>query len=195
MKLALSGNRVVGYGENLVPMGGTVVDTDTNKVYQNATVAECDGCPSDIDKVGYEYHAGMFVPCAPYADEESNGHVMVACDTCATPRRSDKKIQDVMTYPEIFTGTLAKNQNTTLALSKPAKFVLCSVSEADNSAIQSGILVPDDTASPPPMLQFFETSNSLGLYYLQVYFDVTGSDKIIINNQVNPKKYTILAFS
>lgn len=97
MKLALSGKRVIGYGENLIPMGGTIIDTDTNKVYQNATIAECDGCPSDIDAVGYEYHAGTFVPCAPYAaTEESGGEIMVACDTCATPRKSGVNINDVL---------------------------------------------------------------------------------------------------
>ena len=63
MQLVLSGNRVVGHGENFLSMGGIVINTETGKRYENATVAECEGCPSDIDQRGYEYHAGTFVPC------------------------------------------------------------------------------------------------------------------------------------
>ena len=78
MQLVLSNNRVLAHGENFISMGGTVINTETNKVYQNATVAECDGCPSDIDTVGYEYHAGEFVPCAPYG--KGNGNIAVVCN-------------------------------------------------------------------------------------------------------------------
>lgn len=81
MQLVLSGKRVLTHGDNFLPMGGTVINLDTGAVYQNATVAECDGCPSDIDKVGYEYHAGQFIPCAPYG--VGNGNVAVVCnDDC-----------------------------------------------------------------------------------------------------------------
>lgn len=66
MKLVLSGNTIIGHGENLIPMGCTVVDTVSGKVYQNATIAECENCPKDLDIIGYEYHAGVFVPCHPY---------------------------------------------------------------------------------------------------------------------------------
>lgn len=66
MKLVLSGNTIIGHGENLIPMGCTVVDTDSGKVYENATIAECENCPKDLDIIGYEYHAGVFVPCHPY---------------------------------------------------------------------------------------------------------------------------------
>lgn len=87
MQLVLSGNRVLAHGEDcFLCMGGTVVCNDTGKVYQNATIAECDSCPSDIDTVGYEYHAGVFVPCAPYGT--GHGNVMVACEDCATPKDS-----------------------------------------------------------------------------------------------------------
>ena len=55
MQLVLSGKRVIGYGENLLATGGTVVNLDTEKVYQNATIAECECYPCDIDKVGYEF--------------------------------------------------------------------------------------------------------------------------------------------
>lgn len=66
MKLVLSGNTVIGHGENLIPMGCTVIDSDTGKIYQNATIAECENCPKDLDIIGYEYRSGVFVPCHPY---------------------------------------------------------------------------------------------------------------------------------
>lgn len=78
MQLVLKGNRVLAHGENFVAMGGTVVNTVTNKAYQNATIAECASCPSDIDEVGYEYHAGTFVPCAPYG--KGGGNIAVVCN-------------------------------------------------------------------------------------------------------------------
>lgn len=89
MQLVLSNNRVIAHGENFLSMGGTVINTETNKKYENATVVECNGCPSDIDSVGYEYHAGVFVPCAPYGPGNDDGYVMEVCPDCATPRRSN----------------------------------------------------------------------------------------------------------
>lgn len=77
MQLVVSGNRILAHGEGFLAMGGTVINTDTGRVYQNATVVECDGCPSDIDKVGYEYHAGQFVPCAPFG--VGDGNLAVVC--------------------------------------------------------------------------------------------------------------------
>lgn len=78
MQLVLSNNRVIAHGENFLSMGGVVINTETGKRYENATVAECEGCPSDIDSVGYEYHAGEFVPCAPFG--VGKGNVAVLCD-------------------------------------------------------------------------------------------------------------------
>jgi hypothetical protein len=75
-------------------MGGTVINTETNRVYQNATIAKCESCPSDIDEVGYEYHAGVFVPCAPYGKAE-DGNILVACEDCATPKSSGLKISEL----------------------------------------------------------------------------------------------------
>lgn len=88
MQLVLSNNRVIAHGENFLAMGGVVINTETGARYENATVAECEGCPSDIDEVGYEYHAGVFVPCAPYGKGNNNGYFMEVCETCATPRSS-----------------------------------------------------------------------------------------------------------
>ena len=88
MQIVLSNNRVIAHGENFLAMGGVVINTETGAKFDNATVAECDGCPSDIDKVGYEYVNGVFKPCAPYGTGNNNGFFMEVCETCATPRSS-----------------------------------------------------------------------------------------------------------
>ena len=94
MQLVLSNNRIVAHGENFLSMGGVVINTETGAKYENATIAECDGCPADIDKVGYEYRAGVFVPCAPYGVGNNNGYFMEVCESCATPRSSGIPIKN-----------------------------------------------------------------------------------------------------
>lgn len=86
MQLVLSNNRVIAHGENFLALGGVVINTETGAKHENATIAECDSCPSDIGEVGYEYHAGVFVPCAPYGKTE-DGYIMVSCE-CGTPKKS-----------------------------------------------------------------------------------------------------------
>ena len=87
MQIVLIGNRVVAHGENcFLCMGGTVICEETGKAFSNATVAEVDAIPADLDTVGYEYRAGVFVPCAPYG--VGAGALMVACEECGTPKRS-----------------------------------------------------------------------------------------------------------
>lgn len=88
MQLVLSNNRVIAHGENFLTMGNIVINTETGARYENATVAECDCVPSDIGRVGYEYHAGNFVPCAPFGIGNNNGYFMEVCAECATPRSS-----------------------------------------------------------------------------------------------------------
>lgn len=79
MQLVVSGNRILAHGEDcFLAMGGTVICTASGRVYQNATVVTCDGCPSDIGERGYEYHAGQFVPCAPYGKSE-DGYLALLC--------------------------------------------------------------------------------------------------------------------
>lgn len=95
MQIVLSGNRVIAHGEScFLAIGGTVVCEETGKAYSNATVAEVDVLPADIDRVGYEYHAGVFVPCAPYGMTE-DGYLMGACFECGTPRYTDISIAEV----------------------------------------------------------------------------------------------------
>lgn len=97
MQLVVSGNRILAHGEDcFLAMGGTVICTQTGRVFQNATVVNnCENCPADIDSVGYEYHAGEFVPCAPYGVHSVDGHIMVACGDCATPKRSKHKLSEL----------------------------------------------------------------------------------------------------
>lgn len=77
--IVVSGNRILDYGEknDFISMGGTVVRPGMQRTYQNATVVNVDALPCDIDTVGYEYHAGNFVPCAPYG--MGYGTVAVLC--------------------------------------------------------------------------------------------------------------------
>lgn len=97
MQLVVSGNRILAHGEDcFLAMGGTVICTKTGRVFQNATVVtDCENCPADIDEVGYEYHAGEFVPCAPYGVHGIDGHIMVSCGDCATPKRSKYKLSEL----------------------------------------------------------------------------------------------------
>lgn len=87
MQLVLIKNRIVAHGEGFLSMGGVVINAETGVKYDNATIAECENCPSDIDEVGYEYHAGEFVPCAPYG--KGTGNIPVLCDRdCKTIKDS-----------------------------------------------------------------------------------------------------------
>lgn len=95
MQLVLVNNRIVAHGENFLAMGDVVINTETGARYEKATVAECSGCPSDIDQVGYEYRAGVFVPCAPYGKGKGTGYFMEVCPDCATPRSSGLLITDI----------------------------------------------------------------------------------------------------
>ncbi len=87
-QLVVSGNRILAHGEDcFLSMGGTVICTVSDRKFENATVVNHDGAiPSDIDTVGYEYHAGDFVPCAPYG--KGTGTIAVVCDECGTIKNS-----------------------------------------------------------------------------------------------------------
>ncbi len=103
MQLVVSGNRILAHGEGFLAMGGTVINPDTGKAYQNATVVECDGCPSDIDKVGYEYHAGQFVPCAPFG--VGDGNLAVVCnEDCKSIKDSGMLLKDIPLMPGILSA-------------------------------------------------------------------------------------------
>lgn len=96
IQLVVSGNRIVAHGEDcFLSMGGTVVCTEPERVFQNATVVFHDGAiPSDIDTVGYEYHDGEFVPCAPFG--KGTGNIAVLCgDTCKSIKDSGISVTDI----------------------------------------------------------------------------------------------------
>lgn len=96
IQLVVSGNRILAHGEDcFISMGGTVICPNTERVYQNATVVNCDTIPSDIGLVGYEYHAGEFVPCAPFG--VGGGNVAVVCgDDCKAIKDSGKPLTDIL---------------------------------------------------------------------------------------------------
>lgn len=109
-QIVISGNRILAYGEDcFLSMGGTVICPETEKVYQNATIANVDILPSDIDSVGYEYHAGEFVPCAPFG--KGNGNVAVVCgEDCKAIKDSGISLTQVgliATYT--YTGNTSNN--------------------------------------------------------------------------------------
>lgn len=78
-QLVISGDRILAHGEDcFLAMGGTVVCPSTGRTYQNATVVNHEGeIPTDIGEVGYKYHAGTFVPCAPFG--KGDGNIAVVC--------------------------------------------------------------------------------------------------------------------
>lgn len=106
-QLVLSGNRVIAHGEGgFFSAGGAVICPDTGRIFENATVVnvECE-LPSNIDEVGYEYHAGTFVPCAPYG--KGGGNIAVLCpNDCKSIKDSGVKISDLGHYEVIeYVGT------------------------------------------------------------------------------------------
>ena len=106
MQLVLSNSRVVAHGENFLAMGSVVINTETGARYENATVAECENCPSDIGKVGYEYHGGVFKPCAPFGKGNNNGYFMEVCSECAVPRSSGIPILGGIKKKNLDTGDI-----------------------------------------------------------------------------------------
>lgn len=158
MQLVLSNNRVLAHGENFISMGGTVINTETNKVYQNATVAECDGCPSDIGVVGYEYHAGEFVPCAPFG--KGIGNIAVYCDDCKTPRDSSKHIGFVctMSFYMAFVGNVNADM-VDAAFGKGNEDIIMGVGEA--LAMYGWFKGMDKTEHPFTHLRKMQTLNDM----------------------------------
>lgn len=96
-QLVVSGNRILAHGEDcFLAMGGTVICTKTGKSYPNATVVNCEAeLPADIGEVGYEYHAGAFVPCAPYG--KGDGNLAVVCgEDCKAIKDSNMPLSGII---------------------------------------------------------------------------------------------------
>ena len=77
-QIVISGNRVLAHGTDFSVTNNAVVCESTSRVYNNATIATVDSVPDDIDSVGYEYHAGRFVPCGPFG--KGSGNVAILCN-------------------------------------------------------------------------------------------------------------------
>ena len=69
MQLVLSNNRIIAHGGNYLAMGGVVIDKNTGVKFDNATIAECEGCPSDIDK--YPTHDPQHIPPHKHASHRA----------------------------------------------------------------------------------------------------------------------------
>lgn len=106
-QLVVSGNRILAHGEDcFLATGGTVICTETGRKFENATVVSCDcALPFDIDTVGYEYHAGAFVPCAPFG--KGDGNIAVVCgNDCKSIKDSGKPMEHFKCCVELtYTGT------------------------------------------------------------------------------------------
>lgn len=96
-QLVVSGNRILAHGTDcFYSMGGTVICPDSERVYQNATIVNCNTIPADIDTVGYEYRSGDFVPCAPFG--VGDGNVAVVCgDDCKAIKDSGLPLSKLQT--------------------------------------------------------------------------------------------------
>lgn len=126
MQLVLKNNRIITYGENFIALPGVVINNETGKKYDNATIAECDCIPSDIDSVGYEYHAGDFVPCAPYG--KGDGNVAVFCNNdCKALKDSGIPFAQV---GQVLEGVVSSSSNNiiTATFAKPPKIIFISTS-------------------------------------------------------------------
>ena len=106
-QLVVSGNRILAHGDDcFLATGGTVICTETGRKFENATVVTHNGAlPFDIGEVGYEYHAGAFVPCAPFG--KGDGNIAVVCgNDCKAIKDSGKSLQHFMCCAELtYTGT------------------------------------------------------------------------------------------
>lgn len=132
IQLVVSGNRIVAHGEDcFLAMGGTVVCTVTGRVFQNATVVNHDGAiPCDIDQVGYEYHAGEFVPCAPYG--KGTGNFAVVCDDCKTIKDSGISASSIGKVAVV--DFIATSSGGSITVDFVPRFAFISISSLDSGA-------------------------------------------------------------
>lgn len=141
MQLVLSNNRVLSHGENFIAMGGVVINTETGAKYENATIAECENCPSDIGEVGYEYHAGAFVPCAPYG--KGNGNVPVLCDRdCKSIKDSGIHLNSIGRVETLtYEGTGATYVELTFSATPHIVFITTDIEEYDGEPSEFGVAI------------------------------------------------------
>ena len=178
MQLVLSNNRVLTYGENFIALGGVVINTETGKKYDNATIAECDCVPSDINDVGYEYHCGEFVPCAPFG--KGSGNIAVVCN------HDCKSIKDSGIPISHFPETITYSGNA-LTYTKLPQLVLISCNHNSMGTIYKrwGIIFPStrmvlegNESGNPQMKEISCLEGANGT----TYFDLRGCSHINLTN-------------
>lgn len=153
MQLVLKNNRIITYGENFIALPGVVINNETGKRYDNATIAECDCIPSDIDSVGYEYHAGDFVPCAPYG--KGDGNVAVFCNNdCKALKDSGIPFAHIGKAIEGL-GSSSGNSSLSAEFSLPPKIIFISTSTVTGiafAATKVGFAMLNSTSSSSSIL-------------------------------------------
>lgn len=140
MKIVVKNNRVLAHGGEYIALGSTVIDTESQKVFTDATIAECENCPPDIDSAGYEYRGGEFVPCAPYG--VGTGNVAVVCnESCKSIKDSGFSIDtfagmEVLPYKG--TGTEWDNAKLTLKFETVEPTIIFFQQQTSSSLMVSG---------------------------------------------------------
>ena len=200
MQLVLSKNRVIAHGENFLAMGGVVINTETGAKYENATIAECNGCPSDINEVGYEYHAGVFVPCAPYGKGRGNGYFMEVCPDCATPRNSGIPIIDInwgkvgsvtcAVANSANNGTVEKNYSLPISDSVLAEYSMLRYRIKAGSYFTFGELIVYDTEQTYNLL----TVNGKPIYKFTLPKITSGGNPRFYNTVLEVKNDIVIPF-
>ena len=140
-QIVVSGNRILGHGTDcFLSMGGVVICPESGKVYQNATVVNIEGgLPADIDSVGYEYHAGEFVPCAPYG--KGKGNVAVVCNNdCKSIKDSGINIDSVAKIETTTYKGTGNYGNTKSSLTFDGIPLFVMISRYDGKDVSSGYI-------------------------------------------------------
>lgn len=148
-QLVVSGKTILAYGEDCFSvMGDMVKCSETGNEYFNATVTTCEDFPPDIGKVGYEYHSGQFIPCAPFG--EGMGDIAVFCDACNTMKKSGVPLVDIVenlvnnahVYETSYigTGTTGSSSANRTKLDKPLPFIPKVLLIARNDGLYFGII-------------------------------------------------------
>lgn len=194
-QLVVSGNRILAYGEDCFAVMGEIIKcSTTGEEYTNATVTTCEEFPKDIGKVGYEYHAGQFVPCAPFGEGE--GNIAVFCDACNTLKNSGFSISDLYNpahiYETSYTGANkygSSNPNSKVTLPFIAKMLFVMHGEGDqmgvifNNGFGISFSTSDSSATVPSLLKT-DLSTVNPTWYS------TDSKKAQLNESVS---YTVIA--
>ena len=187
-QLVVAGNRVLAYGEDcFISVGGAVICPSSGKAYQNASVVECEAIPTDIEAQGYEYHAGQFVPCAPFG--VGDGNMAVVCgEDCKAVKDSGIPAQWLGKFAEVSykgTGTYGAGAPNTVTLDFVPKYVVI-VAQYFVVTAQGG---PYMTAADVPCTCFLSGANIARSENMQCSYvasgAVAGAENIYCNISTN----------